>query len=252
MKIPRLLRGPILALLTIIDIKKLALLVYIPRYILSWRKFQSATHLPLKLSDMHPCLCDWLPTTPFDPHYFYQAAWLSRAIANAKPIKHVDIGSDIRMIGVLSGFVVTDFLDYRPLPVELSGLSCHSANLICLSNSYESIDSLSCLHVIEHIGLGRYGDPIDPHGHKKAAAELQRVLAPGGRLYISVPIGRDRICFNAHRVFNPSSVKTFFPKLNLESFSFVDDAGVFHQNCLTDDVPETEYGCGMYIFSKKS
>ena len=49
--------------------------------------------------------------------------------------------------------------------------------------------------MLEHIGLGRYGDPIDPQGTEKAATELQRVLAPGGDLYLSLPIEKESRVF---------------------------------------------------------
>ena len=200
--------------------------------------------------DSHPCLMDRTSTTVFDPHYFFQAAWLARKLAAVGPARHVDIGSDVRIINVLSAFIPVHFLDYRPLKVRLSGLSCEADNLLGLSRGDRSIDSLSCLHVIEHVGLGRYGDPIDPEGSRKAAAELVRVLAPKGRLYVSVPVGRERVCFNAHRVFAPDAVPRLFSGLCLDSFSFVDDSGIYHEMASTQDAKGSDYACGMYVFSK--
>ncbi|MCP2789027.1 DUF268 domain-containing protein, partial [Salmonella enterica subsp. enterica serovar Typhimurium] len=81
-----------------------------------------------------------------------------------------------------------------------------------------SLPSLSCLHVVEHVGLGRYGDPLDIAGSERALAELQRVLAPEGRLYLSVPVGRERICYNAHRVFSPRSIVDALSGLALREF----------------------------------
>lgn len=226
-------------------------LFYLPRYFRDWRLLsQRGGRIPL--ADTYPCLTDHLPHTPFDPHYFYQAAWLARRLAANIPEKHVDIGSDIRMINVLSAFVPAEFLDYRPLQVTLSGLTCKADNLLALSRADGSIDSLSCMHVIEHVGLGRYGDPIDPEGSRKAATELKRVLAPGGRLYVSVPVGRERVCFNAHRVFDPDKVEALFPGLRFDTFSFVDDAGAYHETASTQDAAGSEYACGMYMFSKVS
>ena len=66
----------------------------------------------------------------------------------------------------------------------------------------ESTDSLSCLHALEHFGLGRYGDPVDYDGYLKGFDNLYRILKPGGRLYFSVPMGPQRIEFDAHRVFS--------------------------------------------------
>lgn len=222
-------------------------LLFLPRYALEWFLFARKGG-KVSAGDSYPCLTDHLPQTPFDPHYFYQAAWLARRLAANRPEKHVDIGSDVRMINVLSAFVPIEFLDYRPLEAKLSGLTCGSANLVALPQSNGSIHSLSCLHVVEHVGLGRYGDPIDPLGSDKALGELQRVIAPHGRLYLSLPVGRERVCFNAHRVFNPRTVIDTLSALRLVEFSLVDDGGEFHESACPDSVAGLEYGCGLFIF----
>ena len=224
-------------------------LFYLPRYLRVWRLL-SKMGCEIPLADTYPCLTDHLPHTPFDPHYFYQAAWLARRLATNIPEKHVDIGSDVRMINVLSAFVPTEFLDHRPLQAKLSGLTCGSGNLTALSQPDGSIRSLSCLHVIEHVGLGRYGDPIDPGGSKKALGELQRVIAPQGRLYLSLPVGRERVCFNAHRVFDPQTIIGYLSGLRLMDFSLVDDDGEFHESVSPDRAANMEYGCGLFIFER--
>jgi SAM-dependent methyltransferase len=225
-------------------------LVGLPRYVMQWISYRMKFGTRLNLSDSHPCLTDWVRATPFDAHYFYQAAWLARRVAAGKPIRHVDIGSDIRMINVLSAFVPTEFLDYRPLNVSLEGLICNAGNLTSLDKDNDSISSLSCLHVVEHVGLGRYGDPIDPDGSRKALSELQRVLSPGGRLYLSLPVGRERVCFNAHRVFDPQTIINAMSSLRLLEFSLVDDVGAFHESVSPDMAASLEYGCGLFIFEK--
>jgi SAM-dependent methyltransferase len=226
-------------------------LAYLPRFIGHWVKFNRLIKDGrLRIADAYPNLYDWVSITPFDPHYFYQAAWLARRLANDVPLKHLDIGSDVKLIGVISAFVPTEFMDFRPLDVALQGLDCTRGDILALPMAEDSVISMSCLHVVEHIGLGRYGDPIDPEGSRKAIAELERVIAQGGRLYISVPVGRERICFNAHRVFAPETIVTNFGKLNLISFSLVDDSGQFWPDCATDLAHGSDYGCGMFVFEK--
>ena len=105
---------------------------------------------------------------------------------------------------------------------------------------------MSCLHVAEHIGLGRYGDPLDPAGTRKAAGELQRVLAPGGQLLFSLPVGRPRVDFNAHRVHDPHRVRALFPELELAEFAGVDDAGRFARDRTLDELADQTYACGMF------
>ncbi|MGH8697185.1 MAG: DUF268 domain-containing protein, partial [Burkholderiales bacterium] len=181
---------------------------------------------------------------------FYQGAWLARELAAARPSRHVDVGSSVLMVSTVSALVPTVFVDYRPLQVELPGLECVAGDACRLPFSDAAVASLSCLHVIEHIGLGRYGDPIDPEGSAKAAVELTRVLAPGGRLYLSAPVGRARVCFNAHRVFDPQALPRMFPGLRRASFSFVDDAGTFHRDGEPAAAAGNDYGCGMYVLVK--
>lgn len=148
------------------------------------------------LADMYPCLFDRVGATPIDPQYFYQAAWAVRNISRNAPQHHVDVGSDVRYVGMLSQVVPVTFVDIRPLQVHLPGLDCQGGTVLALPYPDASVHSLSCLHVVEHVGLGRYGDPLDPLGTEKACRELQRVLAVGGFLYLSAPVGQSRVQFN--------------------------------------------------------
>jgi SAM-dependent methyltransferase len=202
------------------------------------------------MADLQPCLGDWTAYTPFDPHYFYQGAWLARKLQGAGINKHVDVGSSVLTVSVLSAYVETIFVDYRPLKTSLPGLTTISGTILNLPFADNSLQSLSCLHVIEHIGLGRYGDTLDPLGSVKAAIELQRVLRVGGSLFLSLPVGRERICFNAHRVHSPESTVKLFPLMSLIEFSYVDDAGQFLERKSVDEYINFEYGCGLFHFQK--
>ncbi len=226
-------------------------LFYLPRFYNHWLRYvRTAGSEKISALDLQPCLGDWSTHTPFDPHYFYQGAWLARRVGATKDTKHVDIGSSVLTISVLSAQVETLFVDYRPLKVSLPGLTSIAGNILDLPFPDDSIDSLSCLHVIEHIGLGRYGDPIDPLGSIKAALELQRIVSRDGNLFLSLPIGRERVCFNAHRVHAPISVLQLFPAMKLIEFSFVDDAGQYCEDKSVEAASGLEYGCGLFHFQK--
>ena len=131
-----------------------------------------------------------------------------------------------------------------------SRFDLEAGNILELKIADASVASLSCLHVIEHIGLGRYGDPIDPEGSRRAAAQLARILAPHGRLYVSAPVGRERICFNAHRVFAPETVVAMFAPLRLQAFALTDDSGAFHDPAPLEAARSLDYGCGMFEFTR--
>ncbi len=222
----------------------------LPRYIRDWAEWSRKGGTPIKLVDSYPCLADWTPNTPFDPHYFHQSAWLARRLAERRPVHHTDVGSSVQMLGVISGFVPITFVDIRPIKVALPNFECLTGSITALPFTDLSIGSLSCLHVIEHIGLGRYGDPIDPAGSQTAAKELVRVLAPQGRLFLSTPVGRERVCFNAHRIFDPGTVANMFAPLSLLSFAWVDDQGTLRTEASPADAAKANYGCGLFEFGR--
>jgi len=233
------------------DPRRPASLVRLPGFFLDFLRYRKrALGEPVHLRDAYPCLLDRTTRTPFDPHYLYQGAWLAHRLADDRPTMHVDIGSSVLLISVLSGQVPIVFVDYRPLAARLTGVTSVAASVTSLPFADRSIASLSSLHVVEHVGLGRYGDPLNPEGSRQALHELERVLYPGGRLYLSVPVGRPRVCFNAHRVFDPTSIPPNLPGLACREFSVVDDSGRFIERADPTDFRDLEYGCGMYLLEK--
>ena len=198
----------------------------------------------------HPCLHDRSRESTVDEHYFYQAAWMMGKMVKAGPRRHVDIGSDVKLVGMLTAIADIDFVDIRPFQPQLSRFNAIEGSILDLPFEDASVASLSSLHVIEHIGLGRYGDPVDAAGSEKAVRELIRVLKPGGRLYLSAPIGRERVCFNAHRVFDSQGLVDRFAALRLVSFAFVNDAGDWEEDSSPDRAAGSHYACGMYVFEK--
>lgn len=195
-----------------------------------------------------PCLGDKTGGTPYDPHYTLQAAWATRKLVGIRPRRTVDVGSDLRWVTVLAQVVPVTFVDLRPASLVLDGLTQVAASVLALPFGGGSTPCLSCLHVIEHVGLGRYGDRLDPLGSTRAAAELQRVLAPGGDLLLSCPVGRPRTCFNAHRIFDPEAVVGWFPELRLLDLSVVTDSGRLVEKATLADWRHADYACGLFHF----
>ena len=191
--------------------------------------------------------------TPFDTHYIYHPAWAARILAKTKPCEHVDISSKLDFSTLVSAFIPIKFYDYRPAHITLGNLTTEHADLTSLPFNNASVASLSCMHVVEHIGLGRYGDPLDPGGDLKAMRELARVLAPGGTLIFVVPVGKPKIVFNAHRTYAYDQIIDAFKDLTLKEFSLIpDDAetrGILH-NAQKKDSDAQSYGCGCFWFTK--
>ena len=222
-------------------------------YLSDWYRYSA---LPgsetLRFIDSYPCLFDRTRTTPFDAHYFYQDIWAFKRIQVSGTPSHVDVGSRAIFVGMLTAITKVTFIDIRPLVVNLENFDSIPGSILALPFSDNSVPSLSCLHVAEHIGLGRYGDPLDPEGTKKATGELARVLAPRGNLYFSVPVGKPRVCFNAHRIHSPQQILDYFYDLELVRFSGIDDNGTFRRDMDPKDLADAAYACGLFYFTKKS
>jgi hypothetical protein len=175
-----------------------------------------------------PILSEWDEPGGVLGAYFFQDQLVARWIHEARPARHVDVGSRVDgLIGSLAVFREVEVLDIRPQPSKVRNVKFHQVDLMQeLGREWESCtDSLSCLHTIEHFGLGRYGDPLDPQGHLKGLRQLKRMVRPGGVLYLSTPIGRERVEFNAHRVFAPERLLGWFAAgWEIERSAVVDDA----------------------------
>ena len=201
-------------------------------------------------SAIYPCLNDATSLTGFDAHYVYHPAWAARVVRSTNPAKHIDISSTLHFCTMLSAFMETEFYDYRPAQLTLSGLSTGKADLTNLHFKDNSIQSLSCMHTIEHIGLGRYGDPIDPDGDLKAMKELKRVCAPNGDLLIVVPVGKKKLMFNAHRIYSAANIINEFDGFKLIDFTLITDSQDFITNADIKLADEQNYGCGCFWFKK--
>ncbi|MFI5071952.1 MAG: DUF268 domain-containing protein [Terriglobales bacterium] len=237
--------------LPFLDPRRIASVIRLPGFFAAWFRYRRMSGGGnARFADLWPCLMDRVANTPFDPHYFHQAAWMARNLAKENPVLHVDVGSDIGTVGVLSAFVPLVFVDYRPLRVHQERLTPIAGDITRLPFADGSVSSLSCLHVIEHIGLGRYGDEIDPSGCFTGLRELERVLACGGRLYLSTPVGRERVCFNAHRVFATRTILNALPGLKIVRFGLVGDQGHFEDACDLSRADNLSYGCGMFVMTK--
>ncbi len=222
------------------------------RYRRDWRAYAAMPGSePLTDQDALPCLFDRTATHPLDTHYFYQDIWAFKAVQASGVKRHIDVGSRAILVGMLTTITHVVFIDIRPLDIMLENYESRPGSVLALPLTTDSVNSLSCLHVAEHIGLGRYGDTLDPLGTQKAIVELSRVLAPGGNLYFSVPVGRPRVCFNAHRIHSPQQILDYFYDLDLLSFSGTDDRGRYLEDITPGELAKSEYACGLFHFTKR-
>jgi hypothetical protein len=190
-------------------------------------------------------------------HYFHQDLLVANYIFKNNPLRHIDVGSRVDgFVAHVASFRKIEIIDVRDLKstghenIKFTKMDLMDEAAV----EHEICDSISCLHAIEHFGLGRYGDPLDPNGHIKGFINILKMLKTGGTFYISFPIAKsDRVEFNAHRVFASESIfkwqSTY--QLKLKHFSFVDDQGDLHIDVATHEIPKNlKHGCGIYVFEK--
>jgi len=218
---------------------------------------QSTTRkdLEVSVSDISLVLNESTAATSYDKHYVYHTAWAARALRKYHPQSHIDISSSLQFVAIVSAFVDITFYDYRPPLIKLPGLKVDKVDLLNLPFQDNSIRSLSCMHVVEHIGLGRYGEPLDANGDVKAIRELKRVLAEGGTLFFVVPLGQPRVCFNNCRVYSYEQIVNYFKPLRVHGFAFVNgpdegDDGLLIPEKPQEYVKSKSYGCGCFEIVK--
>lgn len=230
---------------------------HLPRFLRDLRTYRRlggrGGRFPLRLSVLYPCLTEFHDNAGVAAgHYFHQDLLVARKIFARRPLRHIDIGSRIDgFVAHLLTFMPVELVDLRPVSGNVDGLTVIQTDATELCGfADDSLDSVSSLHAAEHFGLGRYGDPVDPAACFRFMKALGRVLAPGGRLYFSVPVGRERVEFNAHRVFSPLSVLEAFSGLRLLSFSAVLDDARLHPDITPQQAASAECACGIFEFGK--
>jgi SAM-dependent methyltransferase len=220
-------------------------------YLRGYRRLKNGSDSgPFKVSTQFflPCLTDNRPSTPIEPVYFFQDTWAAGKIFALRPSRHYDVGSSVLTMAILSRWVPVTMVDIRPIDVSLEGLSFMKGSILDLPFADNSIESLSSLCVVEHIGLGRYGDDLDPRGSEKAIAELKRVLKPGGNLLLSVPVDREcRVYFNAHRAFTPDYLMRL-----LDGMTVVEQRYQYGHALYETYMPERGFGTGLFQLRKRA
>lgn len=218
-----------------------------------YRSLDNRTPFRFALLDSFPYLYDRFEQSGEVPrHYFHQDLWAARKVLRSGVDIHYDFGS--RLDGFVAHcltFCQVRMFDIRPLEEPIEGLDFVKADITDMPEiETGSITSISSLHALEHVGLGRYGDQVDPEGYRKAIAELLRVVRPGGALYIGLPIGKQRLEFNAMRVFDPLHVVECFSGCDLVEFAAVDDKNRFVAEASLDAFRAAQYSCGLFHFVK--
>jgi SAM-dependent methyltransferase len=224
------------------------------------RRQASASRESFPFGKLYPCLQEKdQESGVLTEHYFYQDLYVARKVFQNNPVRHVDIGSRIDgFVAHVASFREIEVLDVRDLHLAIPSIRFTRADLSAKEFPLtDYCDSLSCLHALEHFGLGRYGDPVDYDGHLVGWENMHRILKKGGKFYFSVPIGAQRIEFNAHRVFSVVYLLHLMEKrYDIESFAYINDAGNFISDAALDEASIREnfgcrYGCGIFEMTRR-
>ena len=212
----------------------------------NYKKLLKNSNFKLSTGDLYPQIFDKTDVHGVDYVYLYQDSWCAGKVFETRPVHHYDVGSKLEMVGIISQFVPTTMIDIRSLNVSLPNLYFERGNILELPFKDSEIESLSSICVIEHIGLGRYGDPLDQFGSEKAAKELIRVLKKGGNLYVSVPVYKENIIyFNAHRTFTRDYILSLFFPLKL-----LEEKYIYGKDFFDEYDQSRGFGTGLFQFKK--
>ena len=200
--------------------------------------------------DLSPVYFQRNAAVTVDPHYFHAHIWALSHLNKLNPADHVDVSSSYGFVGMASVLTKIRYIEFNPPKITTENVELLKGDISKLPLKDGEVYSLSCIHAAEHVGLGRYGDHLDPLGTKKAAAELERVLAPGGTLLFALPIGRQRVQFNGQRIHSGGQIAEYFSGLVLKEYSGINDEGRFLENIPLDSLDQSYCGCGLFMFRK--
>jgi hypothetical protein len=236
-------------------------LIGFPRYIKEYMQFKRKTKdvSGIEIHKIYPILGDKYKSGAYlTDHYFYQDLLVAQRIFENNPSKHVDIGSRVDgFVAHVASFREIEIFDIRPLKDIIPNVISIQSDFMKLDIKLKNYtDSISSLHAIEHFGLCRYGDPMDPNGHIKGIDSIWAVLRKGGKFYFSSPIGPLRVEFNAHRVFSISYlIEIFKDRFMIDHFSYIDDKKILHPSSELSEYNISNnfgcnFGCGIFELTK--
>jgi SAM-dependent methyltransferase len=233
---------------------------YYLRDMLKLRKQQKNADVKFDFGKLYSCLWDrFAQSGTASGFYFYQDLLIAKRIFLNDPDLHVDIGSRVEsFVAHVATFREILVFDIRELKSNIPNIKFIRADLTGNIDKHFAnyCDFLSCLHALEHFGLGRYGNPVKFDGYIIDLNNMYTILKKGGKFYLSVPIGPQRIEFNAHRVFSLKYILSLLEqKYNLDAFSLVNDNDELFENVeLTKNEVNRNfgcfYGCGIFEMTK--
>jgi len=226
----------------------------LPRYLSDLSKFRRINAIGGKFR-ISPVLNDFDDQAgSADGHYFWQDLIAAQWIHSLQSKSHLDVGSRIDgFIAHLLTFREVTLLDIRPTKLEIPNLRVVLADAQRnLSEGVGKFNSVSSLHSIEHFGLGRYGDSLDPLGHEKGIIAISECVDVGGSLIVSFPIGTSSVEFNEQRIIDPNWPTQILENFELCNFVLIPWKGLPNLTTSPQEVDKSKSGqAGLYWFKRK-
>lgn len=138
-------------------------------------------------------------------HYLYQALE-----------KHLSVieNKSVAVLGSMDPWYESILLAYGAFPTTIDSKQILSTDPRIqvvtpaeLESNPQTFDALLSISRIEHEGLGRYGEPLNPDADLMAMQKAKALLKKDGLLFLSVPVGKDYLIWNLHRVYGKLRLK---------------------------------------------
>lgn len=133
--------------------------------------------------------------------------------------KTADIGCVSGLYPVMQRTCKADvtIVDIRKIELDEDGISSEQMDLsdIVPEEMRERFDLVSSISTVEHAGLGRYGDRIDPAGDFRLVKGIADIIKPGGIFICSVPVGPGCVVYNLNRIYSEFRLNILFKDFEL-------------------------------------
>ncbi|MEI8054790.1 MAG: DUF268 domain-containing protein [bacterium] len=203
------------------------------------------------------CLGDYLQQSGnAADEYFFQDLYVAQKILRANPSIHIDVGSRLNgFVAHVASFREIIVYDIRSQHACVENIKFISKDFTETEQEVGVADSVSCLHALEHFGLGRYGDKISPTAFDDGLKNLFNLVSFLGYLYLSVPIGIPKIVFNSHRVLDPLRIIRLSKAHGFElvDFAYYSDQSFTKSLEIESDIDRLSkcgYSLGIFTFRK--
>ncbi len=150
--------------------------------------------------------------------------------------------------GSLGARVLAVDLGEPSFPVVYPTVEFRKADVMSLPEEGRGFDLVICCSTIEHVGLaGRYGVTVeDPDGDLRAMGKIRRMLAPGGHVLLTIPVGQDAAIRPLHRIYGPARLPRLLEGFHVvEALYFIKDGGNRWVPC-TETAAMAEAGGARY------